>query len=378
MDTQCDLRQKIEHRILKGLDCEWKAAADSIEPPYQGRLKMPMFRLENMERQLGAWSSHTREIRLSRQFVMTYPWDAVREVLHHEMAHQFSHEVLNASPSLEPPHGSSFRTACQILRANPKASGHYRPLQDRISSRNQNEPDRIMRRIRKLMSLAQSSNPNEAEAAMVKAHQLITRHNVDLIRSQQELSYASIFIGRPALRHFRETYQLANLLIAHFFIKGIWVPAYVMEKEKLGRVLEISGTPENVEIAAYVHDCVVRYIESQWTAYRQRQGHKLNRYRKTDFAVGIIDGFREKLEMKTNDHRLMATATHALIKVEDARLNAYIKERYPYVTSFRRDGGRQDDRVLKDGMDVGRQLIISKGITERKTTAKPLLVEPPT
>jgi hypothetical protein len=41
-----------------------------------------------------------------------------------------------------------------------------------------NDHDRVVVRIHKLMALAESSNPNEARAAMLKAHELITRHNV--------------------------------------------------------------------------------------------------------------------------------------------------------------------------------------------------------
>ncbi len=61
----------------------------------------------------------------------------------------------------------------------------------------------------------------------------------------------------------------------------------------MGRVLEISGTLQNVKIASYVYDFVHNYINSSWAIYNKNKKH--SRYRKTDFATGIIDGFTSKL-----------------------------------------------------------------------------------
>ena len=74
----------------------------------------------------------------------------------------------------------------------------------------------------------------------------------------------------------------------------MWIQAWVVAKDRMGRVLEISGTRKNITIAEYVHDTLCRYIDSAWDAYRRGKG--LNRYRKTDFAVGIIQGFTTTLQ----------------------------------------------------------------------------------
>ena len=144
------------------------------------------------------------------------------------------------------------------------------------------------------MALAESPNQHEAEAAMAKAHDLIAKYNLDLLSRTENRDFISLFVGRPALRHFAEDYSLAHLLQDFYFVQGIWVSSYVPEKRRMGRVLEISGTIPNVKMAGYVHDFVQRFIHSQWTEYNQDKG--LNRYRLTDFAVGIIEGFRSKLE----------------------------------------------------------------------------------
>ena len=143
------------------------------------------------------------------------------------------------------------------------------------------------------MSLAKSTNRHEAESAMTKAHELMRKYNIDLLNKSSHRNFVSMFIGSPALRHHREEYHLANLLQKYYFVQGLWVSSYVLAKGKMGRVFEISGVPENVKIASYVYDFVKNTIDRHWRHYN-RQG-TLNRYRKTDFAVGLVEGFCNKL-----------------------------------------------------------------------------------
>jgi len=220
----------------------------------------------------------------------------------------------------------------------------------------------MVRRIHKLMALAESRNPNEAEAAMAKAHELIAKYNIDMLESAGTRDFVSAFAGEPALRHPRQDYHLANLLLDFYFVEGIWVPAYVVGKGKMGRVLEISGTAHNVEIAGYIHDFVKAFIGMQWARYRRREG--LSHYRQTDFAVGIIEGLRAKLEAQ-QENRRADSRTSALVKVQDPQLRAYLAYRYPHTTRFARVASRQDDRVIEDGMRTGREMVISRALKER-------------
>ncbi|MEQ9318206.1 MAG: DUF2786 domain-containing protein, partial [Polyangiaceae bacterium] len=61
---------------------------------FGGGMKPPVMRLVDGAARLGAWDRHTRCIELSRSLVMGHSWGAVVEVLKHELAHQYAHEVL--------------------------------------------------------------------------------------------------------------------------------------------------------------------------------------------------------------------------------------------------------------------------------------------
>ncbi|MBI5592296.1 MAG: DUF2786 domain-containing protein [Deltaproteobacteria bacterium] len=349
----------LERRILHGLSCEWDAALWAFNTELRKQMCKPLFVLRDFKTRLGYWSSEKREIGLSRQFVLNHSWNDIREVLLHEMAHQFVSEVSNAHQ--ESAHGRSFQHACRMLNANPRATGTYIPLSRQIFQASECESDKTRLRIQKLMALAQSSNIFEAEAAMIKAHELMAKYEIEQIVQNTPREYFSVFVGKPALRHFREDYSLALLLMDYYFVKGIWVGAYVVEKGKTGRVLEISGTSRNLRIAGYVFDFIRQFIESEWQRYNA--GGKLNRYRKTDFASGILSGFRMKLEQESPPGRDVSFS-FSPVPVYDTRLKQYTEMRYPRVRTFLRKGGRCHSGVASDGTEIGKTLVIRKGISQ--------------
>lgn len=348
-----------ERSILHGLVCEWEKALWVLSPAYRKMMRPPLFNLRDTEERWGSWSGKKREISLSRNLVLNHPWDAVCEVLLHEMAHQFTEEVLAAYH--DAPHGPQFQKACYLLRANPKASGNYKPLDERIFRESSSVEDKIMLRVKKLMALAESPNQHEAEAAMGKAHGLIRKYNLDLLSQDENRDFTSVFVGSPALRHFPEDYALAHLLQDYYFVQGIWVSAYVPQRGKMGRVLEISGTIPNIKMASYVHAFVRQFFHSQWATYNRDR--RLNRHRQTDFAVGIIEGFRSKLEGQKKETEKRQPSL-ALMKMEDPLLKKYLAFKYPRTVKFHRGGNRQDQDVLQDGKRIGKRLVIAKGIAD--------------
>lgn len=353
-------REELERLALHGLCCEWKSAVLQLRTSEREGLKQPLFSIRELKGRWGTWSSERREISISSDLIHNHTWDAVREVLLHEMAHQLADQLFHASG--ETPHGQAFRKACRLFRANPKATAGSPLLDERLSDEPADGNGRMISRIRKLMSLAQSSNRFEAEAAMNKAHELMRVHQVEWVTGGERQELISRFAGTPALRHFREQYRLSCLLQDFYFVYGVWVPAYVLEKGAMGTVLEVTGRMENVKIALYIHAFVTRFIDQQWQEYTKRK--KLNRSRKTDFALGIIEGFRKKLEGAAEE-RCGSRTDLSLMKVEDRDLEKEIAYRYPRLRKIRGWEVRRDEKVIRDGMEIGGRLVIHKGVEER-------------
>jgi len=342
------IRAEFERKILHGLALEWENALHLLDPEYRKLIQMPAFLLKDMKQRLGYWSGWKKEICINREFALSGNWDSVRRILLHEMAHQLAEQAFGNKT--ETPHGPLFRKACYLLRADYRASEEHTP---------DGKHSAIMERVRKLFALAASSNRNEAESAMRKAHELSSKYNIDILSKNTARSFISVFAGTPALRHPREEYNLAGLIREYYFVWTIWIPAYVIEKERMGRVLELSGTPDNISIASYVYDFIRRYIENRWIEYNS--DNLLNRYRKTDFASGIIRGFTGKLK---SNGPIRTHAGYSLIKAGDPLLKEYAKYRYPHTVTFSRKGSGCNMDVLQDGIKIGKELVISKGITK--------------
>jgi hypothetical protein len=371
-NTHSSLQIEFERRILHGLIAEWKHASYRLNDSLRKNFIPPTFSLSDMKGKWGYWSLEKREICLSRNLIQNYSWGTVREILHHEMAHQLAEEVLDGR--FEKPHGPAFQRACIFLSANPKASGSYPTLEDRIHSEISSDEDRLLIRIQKLMALAESSNQHEAELAMTKANELMTRFNISLIKDKTNRSYESIFVGKPALRQSRDTRSLSILLNKYYYVECVWTPAYVVEKEKMGRVLELSGTSQNIQIAEYVYYFVRNFIESQWQNYKKEK--KVSHHRRADFAEGIIDGFQYKL--KRQQRRLIRKSSNeerALINVTDPGLTDYLHTRYPNLGTHRTKASNVNASIVNDGRRVGKQLVISKGISTSGNSSRTLMIE---
>jgi hypothetical protein len=362
-------QEELEKRIVHGLACEWDTALLLLSPDIQRQIRRPLFRLSDMKQCLGYWSTSKREICLSVNFVLNHPWDSIKDVLLHEMAHQLTSEILSGDDETE--HGPIFQKACCLLRANPEASGKYRTLHEQIQYDSVAAEDKIMIRIKKLMALAESQNQNEAEAAMAKARLLIQKYNVHLIQTDAKRGYKSIFLGFPMLRHSLDEYYLANLIIDYYFVKGVWVSAFVLDKGKMGRVLEISGTDKNLMIAEYVYMFIKSYSKRKWDDYKI--GTLYNQYHRVDFFAGIIKGFRQKL--KDQDNYRTAVESREMAVIKDPGLIQFIDHKYPNLKTTLKNGGHRSAAVAADGMAIGRNLVISKGINESSREIPCLLEE---
>lgn len=360
----------LERKLLHGLHLEWTSARDCNGDPGILSLLPPLFSLNDARGTLAHWNLNRREISFSRHFILHHPWDAVREVLLHEMAHQAAHELFHARE--EPPHGPGFRKACVLLGANPKASGTYPTLRERLVAGHASPEEALSRRIEKLFALAKSSNPHESEAALAKAQALMEKHRIDTPEAAEpQDGYTTLFLGHPALRHHREFYALANLLTEHYFVRCVWAMACVVDKGKMGRVLEVSGARSHVLTAEYVYTFILDFIDRSWTELQKERGQKLGRLRKSDYAEGVVAGFSQKLGAE----KIKRPTSLLPEVVKDPVLDAYIEQRYPRLATRSRRVRRVDTELIGRGREAGRRMTIRPGLNKKRAPKGALLTD---
>lgn len=344
MSVAARLSADLEAALLRALLAEWKHLNWSH---FRDVLAEPSFVLVDSEATLGRWVSHVRTIEISRPLVTKKPWGVVVEVLKHEMAHQYVDELVGVVD--ESAHGPEFRRICERLGIDGRASGIPDLPPDA-------EEQRVLDRVAKLLALAESPNVHEAEAAMAAAQKLLLKHNLEGRAHAHARGFAYRHVGAATSRHAEHEKILGTLLGRHFFVEAIWIPIYAPQEGRRVTVLELCGTPANLDIAEYVHRYLLETGERLWRDHRRAHAIDTDRDRRT-FLAGVMTGFASKLAREAKRHR-----EEGLVWVKDADLDAFFAKRHPRVRSFRYGGGQKREAFVH-GRNAGEAIVLHKGVT---------------
>lgn len=329
-------------------------------------------------------------IRIAGWLIREHGWEVVRELLKHEMCHQYVEQVLGRGH--EPPHGPAFQEACRRLGVHPlfrraqSAIPHLLP--QAASGREGNLPP-ILAKVEKLLALAGSANEHEASLAMAKAGELMRRHNLqrlDDAPSATDCDYLVIKSGRR--RQAAHHLHLAALLQDFFYVKTISYSLYQPQQEMMERVLELLGRRENLAVAEYVYHFLEGQLPRLWQQYRRQQqapGRARNSY-----YIGVLTGFREQLRRREQQEHQAAHRPHAPENTatsednkaltcsrqtcaRDPQLNLFMRQRYPHLRRSQRRGSRLHAASYRAGQADGDKLVLHKGIHHRQGNLGKLL-----
>lgn len=322
---------------------------------FRGRLRPPVFALSEVGNRLGQWRSESRTLSLDRTLVFEKPWSVVREVLKHEVAHQFVDEVLHIHDQTA--HGPAFEDVCRRFGFDSRATGMpAKPAGEDGGST-------VLRRIARLLALAESPNVHEAEAAMKTAQRLMLKHNIDATVAAAKEGYGFVHLGVPRQRVDAAEHVLAGLLSSHFFVRAIWVPSYLAREGRTGRVLELCGTPSNLQVAAYVHGFLLETGERLWREHKRAHAIDSDKERRR-FLLGVMTGFADKLKAGMAESR-----REGLIWVGDAGLDEFLHKRYP-----RRSGGTgigvRLTEAYNHGREAGRKIVLHRPVSETRARGR--------
>lgn len=341
------LNDELERLILEELRDRWKSANWSL---FDERMSPPVFSLSDLTSVLARFVPETRAIEVSRRLVVEHPWAQVLEVLKHEMAHQYVTEVLRVT---ETSHGPAFRAVCEARGIDARAAGVSSTPGDGAAP---SEAGRVIDKVRRLLALAGSDNPHEADAAMQQARRLMLEHNIrerDTRVDDRDFTFAHV--GPVKARHDEHERVLASILTKHFFVEAIWTHSFRPLEGRRGAVLEICGTRANVRMAEYVHGFLLQAGEAAWKRHRAEHAVKGDRDRRT-FLVGVMRGFRDKLERERR-----VSAEQGLVWVGDAGVSAFYHRRHPRVRTLRRSG-RARNAAFVHGQAAGEELVLHRPV----------------
>ncbi len=338
---------------------------DNVLFHYRLRLKPPVIRVAELTGSHGLWSAMTRTLTISHLLIERYPWDVVIEVLKHEMAHQVVSEVFGGGPF----HDADFKRACAMLGVADWAASATGQLPHEIPQWKHRslseEEEKLLKRVEKLLSLAESSNEYEAALAMQRVQHLYAKYNLERIESRRQTSHVYAIINRKTRRIEAAESMIYSILADHFFVRVIYSTLYDAKDRCDYKVGELMGTPENVAMAEYVFHFLWNKVQSFWKDFSKRTGKGAASRR--SYMLGVMSGFRDKLRQadQTPAGSTVTSEIRALIKAADRELEEYVSYRHPKLTSRRWGGGRGDQGSFNAGVRDGGTITIHRGITTR-------------
>jgi len=342
---------------------------ENILYQYNVPLRCPLIRVLPLKGVWASWDPHARVIAIHAKLIKEYGWDITLEVLKHEMAHQLVTDLFGGKGG---PHGRPFQLACDklgVLDWARTASGalpeHIPTPKERLMS---DEEEKMLKRVEKLLSLATSSNEHEALLAMQRVQEIYARYNLERLRDHKESTWIRLVIPLHKKRIERHISMICGILIGHFFVRVVTRQLYDAALLESYCAVELLGTKENVLMAEYVYHFLLNQTES---LYQQRKT-MLSAGRKTrsDFVLGVLDGFRRKLHegqaelMKNAAAAMESKQSTALVRQGEHQLEEFVEQCHPRLKSRKANYTYTDREAFAAGQEDGRRLVLHKGISE--------------
>lgn len=354
---------------------------ETILRNHRVKIRPAAIRLFDSTSYWGKWDSETRTIFISRKLVEEHPWFYVESILRHEMAHQYAMEVLcDHHHPASPPHGEAFLRGCERLGVPEEFSGatcHLRQTElDWKKQPVSSEAGNLLAKVRKLLALATSSNEHEALLAMNKVRELYAKYNIDqnaLYGAQRssERGFVHLILCHGKKRIEAHQDKTVGILVGHFFVKAVFGHQFDPSSGRTHRAIEIVGTRENVLMAEYVYHFLLQQTELLLSELKQKSGGKISRVQANSFRLGVLEGFRKKLEKTDEEQQApLRAGTHPSVIGQalalhrgGAEIATYLSKVYPRL-SWSTSGGRLvDPSSYSAGKAAGAKIVLQKVVS---------------
>jgi hypothetical protein len=335
---------------------------------HQAKLDPVVIVLKDMMSTWGSWEPFQRTIAISTRLIREHSWDVVLQVLKHEMAHQYVSEVFCLTGDTT--HGDAFQRACKRLGVAPWACGaageipeHIPTLRERVLSA---DDEKLLGRVEKLLSLAQSSNEHEALLAMERVRELYTRHNLKRLKNVTgDDGMDSLYLGRKKKKTDQVETKILSILNQHFKVRVIHTNLFDAVDCQRYKAAEVLGRRENVILAEYVFHFLLQQCESLWMSHRHQT--KCIGSMRRSYQLGVLCGFDEKLKNSSNveesaakAENLSASDMKSLRVLERSEMDTFVAERYPRLAKKSYSRGFIDANSFASGQSAGRSLNLNR------------------
>ena len=212
----------------------------------------------------------------------------------------------------------------------------------------------VLSKIKKLLALSTSSNPNEAALAAARAQELLMKHNLTMSQVEthgQESQYCEAFVNTGS-RVWRR--MLLVVIARNNFCEMVYDTA-------TSQAILI-GEAHNQEVVTYLHQYLIGQLEPMAATAYKLSGSTIHAKSWLDsFYVGAVESINKRLETQKNEMAAASNACKSLVVVKDAELKQALYKFYPNTKIGAAKRIRSSDG-LREGREAGRRVALSKAI----------------
>lgn len=381
-----DQRSMILHQLLREYE--------NILYQYKIKVRTPSLKLNDSKQTMGSWDRTLHQISISSHLIRSATWKQVVEVLKHEIAHQISDELLGGHSG----HDDTFSRACEMIfvehwarSATVEINFHQPTLETLVSNSSENGMER---RLKKLLSLAESSNEHEASLALKKATEIKKKYDL-VINRKYTSSDIHCHILRTKKKRLDSAYTyLAKILTTHFGVKAIFSSEFDITKESELKTIELIGAPKDLLVADYVYHYLLNTLDSLWNHHKKNEHKKGSKaLARGSYRLGVLVGFLDTLNnsAKSNDSKANRVSAWFRRKPENENeketqdlnkpilihntlvLDDYFNSKYPRVSSTKSRTSGGDSQSYSAGKNAGRKIRISDAVSGSQPKGPKLL-----
>jgi hypothetical protein len=235
-----------------------------------------------------------------------------------------------------------------------------------VKTPHSNSHDEILEKLRKLLRLADRSRgatEHEAKAALAKAHELMTRYNIDsaMLRTEREASSGGTdFKVNSSKVELPKTLNPADLLILSLLQSHFNVRVILLRGSKETPV-DIIGAPLDVEYAVFVFNFLRETFFRCWNEFK----HTANKADRKSYYRGLHDGLKAALDSARqraeSSYSAEQRSRYQIVLVDaNAIIDRHVAQKYGKLRSRRQQRRRVDSESYVAGKSKGATIRINR------------------
>lgn len=296
-------------------------------------------------------------IALNRKLIYAAKDHVSEQILLHELAH---HIVTTLFGNKAQDHGAGFRDVCKRIGCEEQyAETDIEESNDKIEGELPTEE--LISKIKKLLALSSSNNVHESNLAMMKANQLLLKHNLTLSTGNNEMIYNAVALD---IKRNTAKYSTISAILREFNVYVV----YCNKGQNQGYHMEITGSKASVEIAEYVAKFLDKELDRLWEEARKDNSFLRGVVARNSFFDGLRKGYLGKI--KESKTELTENETTALIKIDQQIEELAKKVVYKRLCSMGGYRRMSNSGAYDAGKEAGSRLSINTCVTNNTSAIR--------